>query len=266
MKILVSDLDGTLVRENKISLKDLEAINILKENGHKFIVATGRTFDGVNILAEKFKFTYDYLVLCNGSIVMNSKHEIIYKKSISNTLVLDILKHYLTVENIAIYLDNGINTYVPEGKYDDLLVDCYANSIKILNDQDLLSLTSEMQIIGINSVDKSMEKAEKIRNELLEKYGDYIEVYRNTYFLDIVPKGCSKGEGLSKLLKELDCELNRVYTIGDSFNDVSMFQLTENSYTFHHAEEAIKASTKNHVHYVHECVSHMLECLKIYKK
>ena len=43
MKILASDLDGTLIKEQKISQKDLDALKKLKENGHKVIVSTRRT-------------------------------------------------------------------------------------------------------------------------------------------------------------------------------------------------------------------------------
>ena len=47
MKILASDLDGTLIVNNNISKENIEAIHRLKENGGKFIISTGRTFNGV---------------------------------------------------------------------------------------------------------------------------------------------------------------------------------------------------------------------------
>ncbi|MDU5411955.1 MAG: HAD hydrolase family protein, partial [Clostridium perfringens] len=48
-------------------------------------------------------------------------------------------------------------------------------------------------------------------------------------------------------------------TIGDSFNDISMFEITDNSYTFNRAEEGVKAHANNHVDYVHEIVDHIIK-------
>ncbi|WP_252227231.1 HAD hydrolase family protein, partial [Clostridium sp. ZBS2] len=67
MKLLASDLDGTLVVGNNLrNDKDLTLINKLKERGHKLIVSTGRSYDMVIPLMEKYDIEYDYLLLCNG--------------------------------------------------------------------------------------------------------------------------------------------------------------------------------------------------------
>ena len=86
MKILASDLDGTLIREQKISKKDLEALKKLKQNGHKVIVSTGRTLSGVESVFKDFPFEYDYLVLCNGGLVLNKNNDVIHEKSIDYTI------------------------------------------------------------------------------------------------------------------------------------------------------------------------------------
>ena len=52
MKILASDLDGTLIIDNKISKENIEAIHRLKESGGKFVVSTGRTLNGVKKVIE----------------------------------------------------------------------------------------------------------------------------------------------------------------------------------------------------------------------
>ncbi|SHI45648.1 hypothetical protein SAMN02745163_00297 [Clostridium cavendishii DSM 21758] len=259
MKILVSDLDGTLFRDNIICDNDLKSLATLKDNGHKFIVATGRTLEGVRILSEKFNFEYDYLVLCNGSIVMNSSHEIIYKKSIDNSIALSIIKDYIDCEDLYIYLDTGTESYVPVNKYDKKLVAEFADNIKVLNNEKIFRLNCDFQILCFNSISNSIERVEAIKTEIISKYGDLVEVYRNTHFLDIVPKNCSKGDGLNHILNEIGVNTTNVYTIGDSFNDLPMFEITDNSYTFHHVDDLIKANANNHVHYVHECVDHIIK-------
>ena len=46
-----------------------------------------------------------------------------------------------------------------------------------------------------------------------------------------------------------------VYTIGDSWNDVSMFDVTENSFTFDYVEKELK----NHANYIVTSVAHCIE-------
>ena len=94
MKILASDLDGTLIRNDKVSKEDLDALKRLKENGHKIIVSTGRTMSGIESLFRDFPFEYDYLVLCNGGLVLNKKNEIIHRKSINYDIKNSIINDF----------------------------------------------------------------------------------------------------------------------------------------------------------------------------
>ena len=48
-------------------------------------------------------------------------------------------------------------------------------------------------------------------------------------------QGVSKGSALRRLMEHLQIEANEVACIGDSFNDISMFEVTPHSFTLHHA-------------------------------
>ncbi len=112
MKILASDLDGTLIREQKISPKDLNALKKLKESGHKVIVSTGRTLSGVESVFKDFPFEYDYLVLCNGGLVLNKNNEVIHEKSIDYTVKNGIIDDFYNDGTLLMYYDNGEDTYL----------------------------------------------------------------------------------------------------------------------------------------------------------
>ena len=109
------------------------------------------------------------------------------------------------------------------------------------------------------STQKDIELAEKAKDLLIEKYGQGLEAFRNQYFVDIAPKNCSKGNGLRKLLEINNVGTDSLYAIGDSYNDVSMFELTKNSYTFHHVEENLKNIANNHVSSVKECIESIIK-------
>ena len=72
MKILFTDLDGTLLDDNKdISAEDLSSIRKMIEAGHKFVMTTGRPLTSVKKLAEKYGFMEAgfYLVSFNGGLI-----------------------------------------------------------------------------------------------------------------------------------------------------------------------------------------------------
>ena len=53
----------------------------------------------------------------------------------------------------------------------------------------------------------------------------------------------------------MNISMDNVYTIGDSFNDVSMFNITKNSFSFPNVEEKLK----EHVNFIVDSVSECIE-------
>lgn len=261
MKILASDLDGTLFREQEINKDDISALKKLKDNGHKFIISTGRSLRGVKRIFENYNdVAADYLVLCNGSLVLDKDLNTVYKKYIKADLSQEIIKEFIDNNDVCFYFDDGRDTYIVEGNYvkeDAFNIEEFAS--KVLKREEAINRKGEYQIMSVFPKDKSIESAELIKEQLIDKYGEDIEVFRNQYFLDMAPKGCSKGIGLKMIIESTNLDVSSLYTIGDSLNDISMFEITNNSYTFNHAEEKIKMYAKNHVDYVHECINQILE-------
>ncbi|MDD8048345.1 MAG: HAD hydrolase family protein [Thomasclavelia sp.] len=72
----------------------------------------------------------------------------------------------------------------------------------------------------------------------------------------VTASGCNKGSGLKHL-----CEILgnvQSYAIGDSTNDITMFEAASNAYTFNRVEEDIKAYTDKQVDYVYEVIEDMI--------
>ena len=260
MKLLASDLDGTLVIGNNLrNDKDLILINKLKEQGHKLIISTGRSYDMVIPLMEKYDIEYDYLLLCNGSLIMNRNHEMVFDKWVSNEISNEIIHDYYNDE-ILVYLDNFKNSiFIDNPNFDKSkigdMMDFFTKKIDI---KEATSSKDDYKIISLSPVDKDQIKAEKIKDEITEKYGEYVEAYRNQFFIDVVPKGCSKGNALKRILEVENTSKDNLYVVGDSFNDVSMFNLTHNSYTFNNSEEKVKEVANNEVDYVYEVIEDLL--------
>lgn len=87
MKLLFTDLDGTLLMDDKsINDCDMQAILRMIEAGHKFIMTTGRPLTSVKLLAEKYGFLKPgfFLVTFNGGLIYDcGKAEPILTRRIS---------------------------------------------------------------------------------------------------------------------------------------------------------------------------------------
>ena len=72
MKLLFTDLDGTLLDDAKnISESDMAAIHAMIDEGHKFVMTTGRPLTSVKHIAKKYGFLQPgyFLVSFNGGLI-----------------------------------------------------------------------------------------------------------------------------------------------------------------------------------------------------
>src|SRR5699024_3691247 len=113
----------------------------------------------------------------------------------------------------------------------------------------------ECLLLSIHFANNKIEEIDEICNEINREFSQDVVAYRNAQFVDVVPKGCSKGNGVKQVCEMMNISMDNVYTIGDSFNDVSMFNITKNSFSFPNVEEKLK----EHVNFIVDSVSECIE-------
>lgn len=258
MKILFSDLDGTLLHQNEsISDINIQKMKELKEQGHLIALCTGRNIMETKHVVEHIDLPFDYLVLNNGGHILNDRYETLYEKKIDHLVGVDILDHTTKYAGMWSYFCDGIINY---GYKDGITID-HGDYKQPIIDQDFHQVYHDVdhfQIIAFNQDNEEIDDAKKCYDYIVDNYGDQVEAYFNTHYVDVVPQGCSKGTGVKTLLSLLDQDIDEVYAIGDSFNDVSMIKEADHGYTFYHSEDDIKKHTDHYVHYVHELIDDML--------
>lgn len=257
MKILFSDFDGTLIEHNQtITPRNLEMLETLHQQGHLIVVCTGRNIKEFQAGLEICAVPFDYAVLNNGGHIINRHYETLYEKVIDKTIGIDILNHTTQYKGLWSYFCDGEETY---GYKDGYTYDHTLGNKKV--DKDFMALYQEarsFQIIAFNQDDEGLYDTLHCFDYIRQHYSDQVEVYLNTYYVDVVPKGCSKGTGMQELLNLIDENIEKVYAIGDSYNDLSMIEEADYGYTFKHADEDIKQTTDLHVNYVYEVIEKML--------
>lgn len=245
-KLLATDLDGTLLKDNKVTEENSESVYKFQKEENLLVISTGRPYNGIGMLKEENNIIADYYILLNGALVVDSLGNMIEQKFIEKDIIENILEDVFE-NNTFISLESGYMTYIlTEG--DDLP---YPIKKKV---NSLGEIEDKLSLITVYSPMKEIYEIEILKNNINKKYGENIIAYRNDKYIDIVPVGCSKGSALKDLVEKEQTIEDNVYAIGDSWNDVSMFEAVKNSFTFNYAETELKKHATYIVSSVSECI------------
>ncbi len=241
-KLISVDIDDTLLNRNKeITPKTKEVLIEAQKKGFKVVIASGRLPYGVKPYAQQLKVLENggYYMGFNGGAIFNSKGEIIEKTYLDRKYikpVYEVFKHYNVTTMVhkgdVIYADKKVNKYTKiESEVIGLplnLVDDIAEFV----DFDVHKLL----VAGENRVLTEIEKS------LIKKFGKDIDIYLSApWFLEVMPKGISKGLGLKALCRHIGIDMSEVIACGDSFNDISMVKMAGLGVAMANAEESLKA-------------------------
>ena len=92
---------------------------------------------------------------------------------------------------------------------------------------------------------KSKKTISKELNKLIRDKHPNIESSWSLIVNELTANGCSKAEGIEFYRKHLNIDINDVYVVGDSGNDISMFEkYYEHSYVMQHAYPSVKKYAK----------------------
>lgn len=106
-------------------------------------------------------------------------------------------------------------------------------------------------IKSVDEINRPINKIQLMQDEdkikdiyafLIRKYGEQFEIFRTCpRQLEILPKGFSKGKTLKRLMEMKGWKKDEVVAFGDGENDVSMFEVVDDSFAMANARDFIKA-------------------------
>lgn len=275
-KLLASDIDGTLLLNSKIHKKSISNIKRFKDEGHLFILSTGRPLGELKHLVNEYKLDVDAYVLCNGAFILDNDLNKIKNFTINPKIVHDICSYVLKNNTFRVSVSDGYSSYLLKQKnlvstkfllnksvFKKIIKMILGKSSKVqfLDKSKLLEKDYAINIISIYAIDNNVDNAEKLKNYINSNYGEFITAYRNKCFVDVVFKNCSKASGIEEICDKFKLSDDSVYVIGDSWNDLSMFERYTNSYTFSYAEEELKPNAKNIVDAFYHCIDDILDII-----
>lgn len=228
-KILFTDLDGTLLNNKKlVSAGNRAAIDRLLQAGHYLVVATGRPTKSAFKVVQKLGLTMPgcYMIAYNGGVIFDcSKEEIWMEKKLPMEHV-----HYLFEEaqKYGLY----IQTY---GEDDKILASSDGPELQFYTGGNRGALDYEVSKDICEVLDEEPNKVLlidlngkgilKFWEEHREWEGERCDsTFSCPEYLEYLPKGASKGNGVRTLCEMLKIDIKNAYAAGDERNDISMIE------------------------------------------
>lgn len=241
-KALVLDIDGTLTNSKKeITPATRQAIQDLMKHGQKVILASGRPTPGMRRYEKELELEKygGYLLSFNGAKIVDCyTGEIIYQKLLPLSLLPGLYR--FADDNgcgLITYLGSEVISAFPPDKYVEL--EARINGLPVREVDNF----TEFVDFDINKclMTAEPEKAERLEQELRERYGTHADIYRSEpYFIEIVPKNVNKGASLDRILPVLGVVRENTVCCGDGFNDISMIEYAGVGVAMENAQQAVK--------------------------
>lgn len=257
MKYIFCDLDGTLLHDfYRVDDKDIAALKRAYKQGYLISIATGRLDYEINGFMEKYGI-HGYRISQNGGIVFNDRNEIVYESLLKTEevrMILDAIKGL----PVLVFIQTENEYLVP--KRIQMIEDFEKNQpfARYIEKPDVFEVLDELRIVTVSlwtEKDQNIEIKRVLDHCLPESIMTYVS---SEYTIDITNALNSKGNAIKQLAKSNSIEMNDVYTIGDSFNDISMFEITPHSFVMKKAKPQVKEKATHVVSSVADAIDLIL--------
>lgn len=242
IRLIASDIDGTLVRDGESRLNEelIEVIKKLYENGVIFVAASGRSVVSQEKLFEPVRDII-YYISCNGTYV-GKYGECIKCSVIDPEYVKEIVKDSRNYPDCTLFLnvDRGYYTDSRDKKVIEWVETGYRE--KVIQVEDLLDV--DEKIIKACLYDPK-HQAGITGKYLIDKWHDRLSVVTaGTMWLDFFDRDASKGAALSMLQDMLGISREETMAFGDQQNDIEMLKQADYSYAIGNAIPEVKQTAR----------------------
>ncbi len=249
MKLLFTDLDGTLLTSDKtISKETQKSLLTYLDAGHKLVLSSGRPLQSILQIKETFQIPDKnvYIISFNGANIYDCEEKAqLYSSRLLENCVQKILAiSYTNMIHCHAYSDTEI---VSEKDTKELAV--YKNHVnipvKIVNNISTYLQKPPYKLLAI-SLDNT-EKLITLQRLIQAAFPkDITTIFSNPHYLEIFSSCAGKGNALVFLANFLQVPLQDTIAIGDAENDITMIQAAGCGVAIKNANSI----TKNSANYV----------------
>ncbi len=220
-KLIVTDVDGTLLDgESKLPRLNKKALFACKDKGIGIILATGKSINAIYPVIRELDLELPQITL-SGAAILNKDLRVINSTRLDPGYYFDIIKEVKNkgYKPITCILEGKLfyEEYHPNMDY-----------IKAVGEKLIQVESLETKYFSKNTanINITIPATDPLDAYLRRNYSDIVQIIRSgKYFFDILNKEATKGNALRKILNLLGVKPGQVIVFGDSYNDLSLFDI-----------------------------------------
>jgi Cof subfamily protein (haloacid dehalogenase superfamily) len=238
ISLVLADVDGTLVTEQKVLTKRAQAaVHSLRGAGIRFAVTSGRPAQGMAMLVDPLQIDTPISGF-NGGLVVKPDFTIIDQKTVPADVAARSVE-LLRAHGLDVWVYRGNDWLV--GKADGPHVEHEAWTVKF-SPKVVADVAEKLdQVSKIVGVSDDLDRVQQCEADAKATFGQRATANRSQpYYLDVTNKDANKGAVVEFLSRHLGVPAAEIATIGDQPTDVPMFQRSGFSIAMGNASDQVK--------------------------
>lgn len=263
IKLIVTDMDGTLLNENiEMTPRAAEAIVRAQEAGLDFAIATGRTVGSGYTIVQEQGITSPFIEL-NGARLFDREGNLQFTRAIDKEETKELIN---IIENYGIhnefitqdvtYSNQTLDDYIQAFKSvfqsinpslsDEDAIEVIKGrlstlNVQTVNDYSFLYQNPKIQVLKtLLNADKDLSVLKEIQQTVEKNLPGLIVTSASLNNIEINNKQANKGQAVAEYAASQGYKSSEVITIGDNINDLTMLEWADHSYAVSNAHPRAK--------------------------
>lgn len=241
IKLVVSDVDGTLVtRDKRLTERTRAAIAALQDRGVAFTIISARPPLGVHKLVERLDLAGPVGAVNGGALIR--KDLTIVERKFVDPAAAQASVNFLRSRGIDAWLFTETEWFLrdPNGAHVDHEAKTLAMDFVVVDDFSEDAYGHVLKIVGASHDHPYLARCE---TELQALLGGTASATRSqAYYLDVTNPEAIKGNGLAGLARLLGLETDSAMALGDGINDITMLQRAGFSVAMANGSDPVRAA------------------------
>ena len=263
IKLIASDLDGTLVSGNMADLPEgfPEVVRELKKRGILFAAASGRQYHNLRRLFHEIK--EDIAYICENGALTVYQGEILHKVEIPLKTAIPIIRRLEAEPGTEVLVSGAFTSYIhPKEPLFEKYIKDIKNQYKVVPDlTDIGEPIIKLALFekeGTEERDRQSYWQDQFTHSKSFPF-DVKVVTSGTVWLDFLFPDAHKGVGIKALSDHLDIHREEILSFGDNYNDIEMFNASGVSVAVGNARPGIRELCDYTTPSVMEFIENMLK-------
>jgi Cof subfamily protein (haloacid dehalogenase superfamily) len=221
IRLLLADVDGTLVTQGKILTdRAIAAVAKLEEAGILFAITSGRPPRGMSMLVQPLRLTMP-IAAFNGGVYVHPDMSVIEQQVIPDEVTPAVIG-LLAAHNLDVWIYQGSNWFIRDPKAPHVARESWTVKFGPTVTGDFASVSDG--VAKITGVSDDYDAVQQGVDAVRERFGDHVSAARSQlYYCDVTNPHANKGAVAQYLSRTYQIPSGQIATIGDQPNDVLMF-------------------------------------------